>query len=231
MENEASKAEAKDTEVSAEKKAVSSGNSLVMKIRNVKLSKTTRSFVIVFGVFLVLLGVAYYFKGVFVAATVNGEPISRLSIVRELEKRAGKNALDTMVTKKLISDEVKKRGITVKKEDIDAEIKKISDQIAAQGGTLEQALSQQGMTESDLLEQITLNKQLEQVLSDKVSVSDEEITSYLAENKILPTKGVSSEDLKNQTREQLKGQKFNTAAAQFIEDLRAKATINYFVQY
>lgn len=196
-----------------------------------KTSRTTKTFAGVLSVFVILLGGLYYFKGVFVAATVNGNPISRLSIVQELEKKAGKNILDTMITKKLIENEVRKQGIVVLSEDIDTEIKNVEVQITAQGGTLEQALSQQGMTITDLREQIMINKELEQVLGDKIAVSDEEINQYLSENKVSPTKGVSSDDLKNQTREQLKGQKFNKEAAQLIDDLRAKAVINYYTQY
>ena len=136
-----------------------------------------------------------------------------------------------MITKKLIEGEVKKQGIVVLSEDVDSEIKKIETQIVAQGGTLEQALAGQGMTEADLREQITINKELEQILGDKLLVSDEEINQYLSANKILPTTGVSSDDLKNQAQEQLKGQKFNTEAAKLIDDLRAKAVINYYTQY
>jgi len=195
------------------------------------MSRTTKTFIVVLVVAAIILGGVYYFKSLFVAATVNGTPISRLSIVQELEKKAGKNILDTMITKKLIEDEVKNQGVIVKSEDIDSEIKKIEAQVVAQGGTLEQALAGQGMTEADLREQITINKELEQILGDKLLVSDEEVDQYLSTNKILPTTGVSSDDLKNQTREQLKGQKFNKEAAQLIDDLRAKAVINYYTQY
>lgn len=242
MENELPKAEAAGAEAVVEKtetaqaKAAAVKKSFIAKANELKgymskMSKTTKTFIVVLVVFALLLGVAYYFKGVFIAATVNGNPISRMSVVQELEKKAGKNILDTMITKKLISDEIKKRGIVVKEEDIDSEIKKIEAQVTAQGGTLEAALVGQGMTESDLLEQIRINKELEQVLGDKILVSDDEVNQYLSANKISPTTGVSSDDLKNQTREQLKGQKFNTEATKLIDDLRAKAVINYYTQY
>lgn len=229
MENELSKTETK-VEAVAKKESF---NARVNELKRfvAKMSKTTKTFIIVLVVAVVILGGVYYFKGVFVAATVNGQAISRLSIVQELEKKAGKNILDTMITKKLIEDEVKKQKVVVKSEDVDAEIKKIEAQIVVQGGTLDQALAGQGMTDKDLREQIMINKELEQILGDKLAVSDEEINQYLSTNKIVPTKGVSSDDLKNQTQEQLKGQKFNTEAAKLIEDLRTKAVINYYTQY
>ena len=230
MENEVPKTEATGAEAIAKKESFSAKVN-ELKGAVAKMSRTTKTFIVVLVVAAIILGGVYYFKSLFVAATVNGTPISRLNIVQELEKKAGKNILDTMITKKLIEDEVKNQGVIVKSEDIDSEIKKIEAQVVVQGGTLEQALAGQGMTEADLREQITINKELEQILGDKLLVSDEEVDQYLSTNKILPTTGVSSDDLKNQTREQLKGQKFNKEAAQLIDDLRAKAVINYYTQY
>lgn len=229
MENEVPKAETK-VEAVAEKESFR-GRVNELKDSIAKMSKTTKTFIVVLVAFAVILGGTYYFKGLFVAATVDGSPISRLSIIQELENKAGKNILDTMITKKLIEDEVKKQKVVVKSDDVDAEIKKIEAQVAAQGGTLEQALAGQGMTDKDLREQIMINKELEQILGDKLVVSDEEINQYLSANKIVPTKGVSSDDLKSQAQEQLKGQKFNTEAAKLIDDLRAKAVIKYYTQY
>ncbi|NCQ06508.1 MAG: hypothetical protein GW815_03005 [Candidatus Moranbacteria bacterium] len=195
------------------------------------LSKTTKSFIVVIGLFAVVLGIAYFYKGVFVVATVNGTPISRLSVVKELEKKAGKDVLDTIITKKLIQDEIKKSGIVIKDGDVTGEIDKIKEQVSAQGGTLEEALTAQGMTEADLREQIVLNKALEQILSDKIAVTDEEVTEYLSKSKTALPKGTNSDDMKNQVREQLKGQKFNTEAGKWLEALKSKAQINYFMQY
>ncbi|MFZ2187596.1 MAG: hypothetical protein WAV46_03185 [Candidatus Moraniibacteriota bacterium] len=202
-----------------------------LKVCVAKMSQTTKSFIIVFAVFVVVLGVVYYYKGVFIAATINGSPVSRLSVVRELEKKSGKEVLDTIITKKLIADEVKKAGVVIKSEDIDADMQKIEAQVVAQGMTLETALAGQGMTVDDLREQIRINKELEQILADKLVVSDDEINQYLSANKTLTPKGTNSEDMKAQVREQLKGQKFNTEAAKWVSDLKASAKIDYFTQY
>jgi len=241
MENEVSKEETKTETVVATKsdvtakvseaKKVAIAKMLAFKEYTAKMSRTTKSFVIVLVVFAVALGVLYFYKGVFIAATVNGSPISRLSVVSELEKKAGKSILDTMITKKLILDEIKKSGITVKNEDIDAEMTKIEAQVTAQGGTLDEALATQGMTLAELREQVVINKELEQVLADKIVVTDDEVTQYMTANKAVPSAGTNSEDLKNQVREQLKGQKFNTEAEKWVSDLKAKAQINYFTQY
>jgi hypothetical protein len=195
------------------------------------VDRTTKTFIVIFGIFALLFAGFVYFKGYFVAATVDGHDVSRWSVVRELEKQAGKSVLDTMITKRLIDSEIKKQKIVVAPADVDAEIKKVEDQIAAQGGTLEQALAGQGMTMSDLREQIVINKSLEQILSDKIAVSDEEIDQYLSASQPPVTGGVSSDDLRNQAREQLKAQKFGTEASKWVTDMRAKAMIEYYGAY
>ena len=68
-------------------------------------NKKTVVLAVIIGLILVAL---FYFKGTFVAATVNGSPISRLSVVSQLEKEGGKNVLDSLITEKLIESEVKK---------------------------------------------------------------------------------------------------------------------------
>jgi parvulin-like peptidyl-prolyl isomerase len=179
---------------------------------------------------IVLLALAFYCKGVFIAATVNGSPVSRLSIISELEKTSGKKALDAVITKKLLSDEAKGKGITVTSDELNAEISKIETQVKAQGGTLDAVLAQQGMTRKDMEEQITFQKILEKLLGDKIAVTDEEAAKLLADSKISIVKG-EEEKYKAQAKEQIRGQKLNDAAEAFIESLKSQASIKYFVNY
>jgi hypothetical protein len=197
-----------------------------------KLKRTTViTLVVVAAVVAGAVYVAYAKRGWFVAATVNGSPISRLAVIQDLEKQAGKQALDSMITKQLITDEMKKLGVVVKKEEVDAEVKKAEDQVVSQGATLEEALAQQSMTLDDLREQIIIKKELEQALADKVAVSDMDVDQYIKDNKMAPAKGVVSDAIKSQVREQLQSQKFSTEAQAYITDLRAKASIVHYVEY
>jgi len=47
-------------------------------------------------IIVILLIAAFQLKGLFIAAMVNGEPISRLTIIKELEKQGGKQALSSL---------------------------------------------------------------------------------------------------------------------------------------
>lgn len=180
---------------------------------------------------IVLLGALYAGRGLFVAAIVDGSPISRWSIVRELEKKSGEQALDALVTKKIIHAAAMKSGIMVSQSDIDAEVASITDQVTKQGGTLAMALEQQGMTEMEFRDQIVLQKELEKMLAGKVTVSDDDVNQYITQNKVTAPKGMTDEDLRNSIREQLKGQKFNTEATKWVANAKAEAQIQYFVDY
>lgn len=194
----------------------------------IKLHKKTLIFIVIIGL---IIGGLFYFKGLLVAATVNGSPISRLSVVEELEKRSGKQALESLIEKKLIETELDKKGITVTKEEVDVEIKKIEAQVASQGGTLEAALAQQGMTEEKLREQIIIQKKLRKFLADKIAVTDAEVDSYIKESNVTAPEGLSEEDFRIEISEQLKQQKFQREAQKWVSDLTTNAKIKYYVNY
>ncbi len=195
--------------------------------KTVKLNKKA---IIIVAIVVVLGVLAYFVKGFFVAATVNGSPISRWSVLTTLEKESGKDLLDSLVIEKLIAGAAKDQKIVVSKGDIDAEIKKIETQVTAQGGTFEAALAQQGMTLDVLQKQILLQKQVEGLLADKIAVSDEEVNQYITDNKTTIPAGQEA-TAKEQIKSDLVSQKLNTEAPGFIADLKATAKINYFVDY
>src|SRR3989344_5500028 len=68
---------------------------------------------------IAIAGLGYYYRGLFAAASVNGDFISRLSVIRELEKRSGKATLEGLVIESLILGEFRKRGVLVPSGGID----------------------------------------------------------------------------------------------------------------
>lgn len=180
---------------------------------------------------IIIVGVlAYTFKGLFVAATVDGKPISRLEILRELEQISGKNILDSMIMAKLIQNEAEAKKIKVSEEEIKAEINKIEERLKAQGSTLAEALTAQKMDTSDLRKQIIVQKEMEKLLADKINVTDEEVAQYIVDNAITITAGQEA-TVTGQIKEDLKNQKLSTESNLLITGLRSQAKIRYFVNY
>lgn len=189
---------------------------------------------VVFGIVLfivALLALLYTFRGLFLAAWVNGEPVTRLSVVSESEKQGGKQILDNLVTRVLILQEAKKQNITIPQEDIDKEIKKLETEFTQQGQKLSDLLAARGMSRKDLEEQIRPRLIIERILGKEVSVTDKEVADYLEKNKELIPEGASSSDTQKNIKEQLRQQKINEKFQPWVENLKKNSTINYFVSY
>ena len=195
--------------------------------KSIKISIKT---VIIIVVSIALGVLAYIYKGLFIAATVNGTPISRLTIIQKLEKASGKSLLDSLITEKLIQDEADAKKIVVSNDEINAGIKEVQDQIVAQGSTLDAALSAQGMSMDDLKKRIIVQKEVEKLVADKINVTDQEIAQYIIDNKISIPSGQEAA-INDQVKNELRNQKLNTEAQTLINDLKAKAKIRYFVNY
>lgn len=179
----------------------------------------------------VVLGVLYLLKGLFVAAMVNGSPVFRYSVIRQLEKQGGSDVLEGLIVEKLMDQEAKKQGISVLPKEIDEEIVKISDQLTAQGQDLDQILTLQGMTRADLAKQVRLQKIVEKVFSDQIAVTDEEVTSYLETYADSLGADMTEEEKKAIAFEQLKQQKLAESYYGWIDGLKSAAKINYLVSY
>jgi len=182
-------------------------------------------------IIIALILAAFYLKGLFVVALINGEPISRLAIVQELEKQGGKQALSSLVNQTLILQEAKKKNVQVVQAEIDKAEKKIEDSLKAQGQSLDTALTMQGMTRKDLALQLKLRSLVEKLLADKIKVTEKEIADYIEKNKDTFPTTLTSDQIKTSVEEQLKQQKLASESQTWIEGLKKNAKINYFVNY
>ena len=182
-------------------------------------------------VILVIAVVLFFAKGLFIAALVNGQQVSRIEIVKELEKRDGKNAISAIVNKMLISQEAKKKNIEVDQKEIDADTKKIEESLKKQGQNLDAALSAQGMTKKDFEAQLRLRKSVEKLLGDSIKVTDKEVDDYIEKNKATMPEGMSDSEVRSGVRQQLEQQKFSVKSQELITKLEKDAKINYFVNY
>lgn len=192
-----------------------------------KLNDNLKALILIVAIAAVL----FYFKNLFVAATVNGRAISRLALVSELEKRSGRATLESMVTKELLLQEAKKRGVAISQQEIDQELNRIEATVKQQGGNLEQVLTAQGMTRKDLREQVLVQKILEKMLADELKVSDQEAEQFMTQNQESLPETTDSAALKASVRQQLAQNKLSQKAQELLDNLKKSSKINYFVTY
>ena len=178
---------------------------------------------------VVLIG--YYFRDWFVAAMVNNRVITRIEVINELEKQAGKQALDSLVTKSLIQQEAKKRSIVISQKEIDNEIAKIEKQLKGQGQSLDEVLAAQGSTRKDVIEQTRMQLILEKILKDKIAITQVEIDKTFAQEKANFPKDTQEAQIRAQIESSLKSQKFSTEVQKFLKEIQDKASIRYIKKY
>lgn len=202
--------------------------SLINKLRGkIKINRTSPILLLPI---IILAFLLYFYKGLFIAAMVNGQPIWRITLTRELEKQGGKKTLDSLITKALVLQEAQKQKVVISDEEINQAVKQLEDNLSKQGQNFDQLLSLQGITRNEFKEEIKLQKIVEKIVGKDIKVSDEEISQYFEKNKDSLPKDKKLEDLKDEIKNQLEKDKLSSKVQSWIQSLRESAKINYFVQ-
>ncbi len=179
-------------------------------------------------IFLLILASVYLLKDEVIVASVNGRPVTRFALIRDLEKQNASAALENMTLKMLVEQELKKAGVVVTAEEMDAELSKIEEQLAAQGQNLDDLLEAQGLTRAQVKEQLSLSKGLEKLLADKIMVSDDEVKTYFEANKDAMGANAKLEEVSENIKSQLKQQKLTSEQQKWFAEIKKTAKINYF---
>ena len=179
----------------------------------------------------ILVALFIFLRKTLIVATINGQPLTRLAVVKTLEKQGAKQVVDSLISQTLLVQKAKQEKIVASNDEIQAEIAKIEAQLKTQGSDLPTVLATQGMTQKDLEEQIKLRLLLEKLLAGKTSVSNKEVDKYIADNRESYPEEMTEKELKTAAREQLENQKLSTAAQDLLAKLKEEASIKYFINY
>ena len=132
-----------------------------------------------------------------IVASVDGEPVTLFELNQYVSKQrtlapsapmpSEKDALQALITEKLLAREIVAKGIQVRDPDIDRYIDHIKQQNRLEEGQLEQALAAQGMDYGKYREQVRGEIQKVQLLNreirGKVNVSPEDVHRYYEAHK------------------------------------------------
>mgnify|MGYP001566405856 FL=1 len=173
-----------------------------------------------------ILLLAMFKKSWFVAAIVNGMPITNLELQAKLNQQFKSQIINQMINEKIILDEARKNNATAQEEEID---KKISDLEASVGGkdTLDSLLTQQGQTRISLRGQIRIQLAITKLYEKQATVSAEEVSKFVEQNKD-QLKATDSASQEKEATEALKQQKLSQIFTQKFQELKQKAKIQIF---
>jgi foldase protein PrsA len=117
-----------------------------------------------------------------VVAKVGDTSILEEELQETLLDQYGADALDTLITNKLIELEADKQKVTVSDEEIEDEIATLAESYGGETA-LEEAVTASGSTMEDVRNDIVVYLQTEKLLEPRIEITDEEIQTYFDENK------------------------------------------------
>lgn len=150
---------------------------MIEKLRNKK-----KYFLIILIILGIVMSIGVIFSNKEVVARVDGKAISQDQLYNLLVEQGGQAALDALIDQTIIESEAKKQKIDIADEDIENELKLLEE---AYGGeeALKAAMETSGISLADVKKDLSLNLTIEKLLESRISVTEEEMTTYFNENK------------------------------------------------
>lgn len=175
---------------------------------------------------LMLLGVLYLLYKFLVVAWVDGRPVTKITLYQQLEKRYGAEMKNQMIAEALIKSESQKRNVQVTAEEIESEYQKF---ILQYGGeeNINAALTAQGVNPADFKEQIRMQTMIKKMFSN-VQISDDEVKTYLEQNKEQYAEATDPAKLQADVRAELEQQKITTDFRSWLqESLKSSRVVQF----
>jgi hypothetical protein len=197
--------------------------------KKIELSKTIKPKKILWPIIiLIVLLILWFLKDQLIVATINGKPITRFQVIKELEQQGASQILESLITRELVDQAVKEAGVEVDEEAVAAQMAEIEESLTAQGQNLDDILAMQNLTRADVEKDISLNLQVDQILADEIQVSEEEVLEYFETNKEFLGEDLDFEEMREQIEAQVIQEKRTEAQQEWLETIREEANIRYF---
>lgn len=168
----------------------------------------------------------YYKKGWFIAATINGQPITSLELNQRINQLYKDRVLTQMINEKILQQEATKNGIIITQTQLDQKITEVENQYGGKE-TFNNLLSQQGLTNEEFSRQTMLQLIAEELYKNDTTPTDEEIQKYINENADSP-EATEPAKFRETVTNILKQDKLNTIFNEKFKQLRQSAKIQTF---
>lgn len=173
-----------------------------------------------------VLLLAFYKKEWFVAATVNGAPITNLELLTKLNQQFRSQTLNQMINEKIILDEARKSNILVTDSEVNQKIQELELQVGG-AQVFDSLLSQQGQTRNSVRQQIRLQLMIEKLYQNEATVSAYEVDNFIKTNP-QALQATDSAAQRQEAEDTLKQQKLNQIFSQKFQELKQKADVKIF---
>jgi parvulin-like peptidyl-prolyl isomerase len=195
------------------------------RVRSEKFQKFIQRDLLIILLILFIAGFLFTYKSLFISAIVNGKPISRLALIKELETLAKDNVLNSLISKTLLYQEAEKRKIKVTQEDYDKAFKEVLGQFGNDQKKFEEYLTQQKVNMKDFNETIRFRLMLEKMFAKKIKITQKELDEFIEENKSYFPENITGNQIRKYAESQMRQMKLDEEVQKLVNDLRAKAKI------
>lgn len=190
--------------------------------QNLKHNKTVYLLVLLLGLALLF----YYKRGWFIAATVNGAPVTNIELLAKMNQLYRSQTLSQVIDEKLIAQEAAKKHIVVTDQDVSDRVAQIEKSFGGSGG-LDMLLSQQGQSRQILKDQLKYQLLVEKLYQDQATVSAQEIDQFITSNKD-SLKSTDSAKQRQEAENLIKQQKLAQIFQDKFKQLKDAAKIRIF---
>ncbi len=197
-------------------------NNLSEKLLDYKKSRKIYLGILVVGLLLLFI----YKKSLFIAATVNGAPITNLELQMKLNDQFRDQTLTQIINEKLILTEASKNNSMPTPQEIEAKIADLEKSVGGKNA-LNSLLAQQGQTRSSLKEQVMVQLAITKLYEKDATVSADEVAKYIQAN-AAQMQATDSASQETEALNNLKQQKLSQIFSQKFQELKQKANIKIF---
>ncbi len=192
------------------------------KLKNFRSSKIFYLAVIIIGLALLIT----YKKSWFIAATINGTPISSFELLARENLQFKTQTLNQIINEKIIFDEARKNNVTVSEQELNSKMAELEKNVGG-AQSLDSLLTQQGQTRESLKNQIMVQLTVEKLYAKEATVSADEVTTFLEQNRNSLSATTAAQQQK-EAEDNLKQQKLSQIFNEKFQALKQAAQIKIF---
>ncbi len=183
--------------------------------------------VALFGTLAYLL--AFKYRNLILAGTVNNYPITRYQLNAKLVEKYGKQTFEEMVNEKIISDQISKNKIVVTDDEVKVEMDKMIKQYGSEDA-FQSALEQFGLTPEKAKISIKQSMGFKKLIesSTKIEITDQAVKDFFEKNKS-SYEGKKLEEVSATIKDSLYQQELYTKSQEMFTNIRKEAKINSFI--
>lgn len=198
-------------------------------LSRIRTDSSFRKKVLIGAIIIALAAGAFYKKDWFVAATVNGSPITNWELQSRLNKDYKNQVLQQMVNEKIVLAEARSKNALPNQQEIDARIAEIESRFGG-ADNFNNFLSQQDQTRSSIRDKVTLELAVEKLYSADVQISAEEIEKFIKDSPLPAGQNQSTDPAAQATEAEksLRQQKLSQIFLEKFQELKEKANIKIF---